>query len=111
MEGHRFEVKLAARAETDIDLVLHWFVRESARIEGNAWLSRLRTAITTLEQYPLRCSLAAEAAELGIELRELRIGRGHGVYRLLFIVQEGTVQILHIRHGARDVLDLTDIDG
>jgi hypothetical protein len=65
--------------------------------------------IDTLEMQPLRCPLALEAAELGIELRELHFGRRRGVYRILFTVQGRTVHVLHIRHSARDAASPADL--
>jgi hypothetical protein len=54
------------------------------------------------ERHPGRCRLAAEANELGFELRDLLFGKRRGVYRILFVVDERTVNVLHIRHAARD---------
>jgi plasmid stabilization system protein ParE len=65
--------------------------------------------IDTLEAHPDKCSLAAEAEELGIELRELLVGRRHGAYRILFVISAQTVNILHVRHGARDSVTRHDI--
>jgi hypothetical protein len=44
-----------------------------------------------------------------VELRELYFGRRPGVYRILFIIDRGTVHILHIRHAARDAVKIEDV--
>jgi hypothetical protein len=58
--------------------------------------------LDTLEAYPARCAIAAEFEDLGVEIRELLVGKRHGVYRILFQIEGRTVQILRAWHGARD---------
>jgi plasmid stabilization system protein ParE len=65
--------------------------------------------LDTLETYPERCTLAAEAEEIGLEIRELLFGRRQGTYRILFRIRGPVVQILRIWHGARDRLTAHDV--
>jgi plasmid stabilization system protein ParE len=104
-----YDVRLMARAEHDIDTALQWFCEQSATPAANRWFDQLMARIGTLEVHPDRCSLAAEAQELGIELRELLFDKRHGTYRILFIISAQTVNILHIRHGARSAATAKDI--
>jgi plasmid stabilization system protein ParE len=105
----RYAVQLSARAERDIDEVLAWLFHQGAMSAASGWHGRLLAAIATLEREPQRCPLAPEAGESGIELRELLFGRRQGVYRILFVVQERAVSIVHVRHAARDTLKPDDL--
>ena len=64
------------------------------------WFNGLRRAIFTLETNPLRCPRTTENKNL----RQLLYGRKPHVYRVIYRIVErlDEVQILHIRHGARD---------
>ena len=64
------------------------------------WLSGLQRAVLTLENNPKRCPMTPETKDL----RHLVYGRKPHIYRVIFRIVErrGEVQILHIRHGARD---------
>jgi plasmid stabilization system protein ParE len=98
----RYRVRLAAKAEADVDEILRWFHEQQATVAGGRWFARLLHKIGTLETRPDRCPIAAESADLRVEIRELLFGRRHGVYRILFLIEERTVQILRIWHAARD---------
>jgi len=41
--------------------------------------------------------VAPESAALGVEVRHLVVGS----YRVLFVIRQDTVTVLHIRHAAR----------
>ena len=98
-----------ARAERDVEGILQWFFERSATIAANRWFDQLMGRIDTLELNPERCPMAAEAEELGVELRELLFGKRHGIYRILFVISGRTVNILHIHHAARDKVTQQDI--
>lgn len=98
-----------ARAEQDVDDVLQWFCDQLATAAANRWFDQLMARIDTLEIRPERCRLAAEASEVELELRELLFGKRHGIYRILFVIRDQTVYILHIRHAARDSVTQRDI--
>jgi len=64
----------------------------------------LEKAVRSLAEFPRRCPLAPESAEIGLEVRQ----RIYGFYRLLFTLVDAdddgdadTVRILHVRHGAQ----------
>lgn len=78
-----FRVELTAKAESDVEGVLRWFVEQRATAAGRRWLERLMARIDTLENHPGRCPIADEANELGMELRELAFGKRRGTYRIL----------------------------
>ena len=104
----KYRAQLSARAERDVDDVLAWLCRQGAAPAASRWHQPLLAAVGTLEREPQRCPLAPEAEGLGIELRELLFGRRRGVYPILFIVEQRTVYVLHVRHSARDTLGPND---
>ena len=60
-------------------------------------------ALRGLSKMPLRCPVSPES-KLGlidIEVRQLLYGRGYWKYRVLFLVRDQNVFVLHVRHGAR----------
>ncbi len=104
-----FQVRLTQKALRDAEAVLSWFHQQQADVAGAKWFSALMAKIDTLQRQPQRCPVAVEAAELGIDLRELHFGRRQGTYRILFIIDKKTVEILHIRHAARDTVGPEDL--
>ncbi len=105
----KYRVLLSARAERDVDEALAWLCQQGAVAAARRWHERLLAAIGTLQRQPQRFPLAPEAEELGIGLRELLFGRRQGAHRILFLVEQRTVHILHIRHSARDMLRPGDL--
>ena len=79
------------------------YIAEHASVDtALQWYEGLEKAIESLSTMPLRCPLARENdAFPGVELRQI-IFKSH---RLIFTVRQRTVQILHIRHAARDNLE------
>jgi plasmid stabilization system protein ParE len=68
-------------------------------------LAAVRSLARNAERYPL----ADEAADLGMDLRELLYGRRRNVYRILFTIEGQTVNVLRVRHAAQDRLVADDI--
>lgn len=105
----KYRVHITAKAEQDVDSVLAWFRDELAPAAGNKWFAQLMATIDTLETMPERCGLAPEAVDLGIEIREIRVGKRRGAYRVLFQIQGRRVFILRVWHGARDAVSRDDL--
>ena len=76
---------------------------------GGKWFAQLMAAVDMLETMPERRGLAAEAADIGIVIRELLIGKRQGTYRVLFQVRARTVYILRVWHHARDAVTRDDV--
>ncbi len=76
----KYRVRLTARAERDVDGILDWLCTQGVVSAAHGWHQRLLAAVDTLERHPERCLFAAEAEELGVELRELLFGRRKPVY-------------------------------
>jgi plasmid stabilization system protein ParE len=104
-----YQVRITGRARADIDQAVAWLANRSERAARH-WHAALREKVLSLEEHPERCPLAAEAESLGLPLRELLFGKRSGVYRILFTVEGESVNVLHVRHAARDWLRPEDED-
>ena len=105
----KYQVRLTAKAEQDVASVLQWLQEQSAEAAGGRWFAQLMARVATLETHPDRCGLAAESADLGLEVRQLVFGRRRGRHRLLFQIQDRTVFILRVWHSARDAVSRDDL--
>jgi len=88
-----YRVLYRKRAERDLD--------ELARSVTLEWFDGLCDAIESLAQFPERCAFAPELSLRQKGVRRLLYGKGHGVYRVLYRVEDENVEILTIRHGRR----------
>jgi plasmid stabilization system protein ParE len=104
-----YRVQIADKALADVEGVLTWFRDQEATEAGGRWFNALWKAVDTLETRPERCSLAAEAEDIGREIRELLFGRRRGQYRILFEIRGRTVHILRVWHSARKPITREDI--
>ena len=109
-----YKVRLTAPAEADAYAAFE-HIREVAPRSAAKWLRGLFAAIQTLEEMPARCLLIPEADELGHPARQLFYGKRTGIYRIIFDIQEQSVEgprvrVLRIRHGSRDALTAEDIE-
>lgn len=105
----KHQVRMTLKAEADVETVLGWFRDRQAIDAGSRWVVNLLRAVDTLADHPLRCGVAEESEDLGVEIRQLRIGKRQGAYRVLFLVDGQTVHILRVRHGAQDRLSREDL--
>jgi plasmid stabilization system protein ParE len=99
-----FRVEPTARAKQDLDVILEWLLSNETGDAGLRWFRRLWDAVTSLAEMPQRCPIAPENADFPFEVRQLLYGHKPHVYRILFTIDEGTVVVLHIRHGRRKYL-------
>jgi plasmid stabilization system protein ParE len=106
----RYDVRLTAKAETDVEGVLIWFHHIQADLAGRRWFKKLFDSIATLEKLPERCGLAPEPEELQIELRELLFGNRRNAFRILFQIDGRVIHILHIRRGTRKPITKDDLE-
>lgn len=104
-----YRVQLTDKALADIESVLDWLTKEGADAAAQRWFSALWETMDTLESHPERCSLAAEAEDVGREIRELLFGKRRGTYRILFEVRDRYVFILRVWHSARDAFSAGDL--
>ncbi|WP_244919513.1 type II toxin-antitoxin system RelE/ParE family toxin [Nostoc commune] len=79
------------------------FSTSQNRVAPNSWYYELLDAIASLKEFPNRCSIAPEAPAIGREIRQLWVGKRRK-YRVLFVVSENTVAILHVRNSRQSDL-------
>lgn len=97
-------VIVTPNAEQDLRRA-YTYIRQSAPAAATQWMRRIRREIKTLSRSAERCSLALESDYFQQPVRELLFGKGsRGTYRILFVILETEIYILHVRHGSRDVL-------
>ena len=81
---------------------IHAYIFQQAPHAANDWLDRAERAVDSLDDHPERCPLAPESLSFGKPIRQLLFGAGNrGTYRLLFVVADQSVYVLHVRHGSR----------
>lgn len=93
-----YRVEITARAERDL-VSLYFEIDAANSAAAKEWYLGLRDAIVSLAQFPNRNPVTPENKRLW----HLLYGTKPHVYRVIFRVKAKprTVQILHIRHGAR----------
>jgi toxin ParE1/3/4 len=99
----KYRVIIQPPAVVEMDNAYLW-IAERAPDSATKWFNGLNVAIYSLEDFPQRCPLAEESKAFDVEIRQLIYGRRVGAYRILFTIVEGTVHVLHVRHGRRERL-------
>jgi len=95
-----YHVIITPEAENDLRTAYR-YIRSHAPDAARDCIRRARRSARTLARHPERCPLAPESASFGEPIRELFFGSGNrGTYRLLFVVLDKSVYILHVRHGS-----------
>jgi plasmid stabilization system protein ParE len=96
-------VKITSRAERDLAQLYEAINAEHSEA-ALKWYLGLKLAILSLKEHPNRCPRARKKDHL----RHLLYGRNPDVYRVIFRVspRQKSVEVLHIRHGARQKLGL-----
>ncbi len=90
----KYKIILHPDAEVDITSAFKWGSRTWGHEKAGLWLTELRKTLKNrLTLSPLSCPLAPESEELSTPVRHLIIRR----YRILFIVEQKTVTVLHVR--------------
>jgi plasmid stabilization system protein ParE len=97
-----YRVILTESASADLAEIFETVIQE-APLRGSAWATGMLDSIMSLASMPNRCPLARESRTSGRTIRCLLIGKGHGIYRCLYLVDQATqkVFVIHVRHGAR----------
>jgi plasmid stabilization system protein ParE len=99
----RYRVVLHPDAEAELEET-YLFIFNDSPANAAKWRRGLLKKARSLNTFPNRCPLAPESGALGEDVRQLL----HGAHRLLFVVDEDVVTILHVRHGARQPLGRDD---
>ncbi len=106
-----YRVSLSAPAEADVYAAFER-IRAAAPFHAERWLARLFESILSLDNLPARCPVIPEEKGLGFPARHLLFGKGNGVYRIIFHVQEDQqhVRVLRIWHASRDAITADDVE-
>ena len=100
----RFHVKIARRAEIDLEEIWDYIAADSVE-NATKFIVELETRMNTLSYSPRRCSLIPENEILGTRYRHLITRK----YRVVFRISRNKVYILRVIHGAR-LLDTSMIE-
>jgi plasmid stabilization system protein ParE len=92
-----YKVRITPEAEADLRSIGDYIVAQHAPEAGRRFIQSLRSRVAELKTFPQGFGMAPEAQGVGIELRQMI----HGMYRVLYSVDEQTVTIHAVRHGAR----------
>jgi plasmid stabilization system protein ParE len=80
---------------------IYRYIRHRAPRAATQWIASARASIKTLSHFPERCPLAPESAHLDLPIRQMLLGAGNrGTYRVLFVIVDKSVQVIHVRHGS-----------
>jgi plasmid stabilization system protein ParE len=86
------------RAQQDIrDIFEH--IEFDRPVAARRLMAKFEGMVDSLEYFPHRCPKVPEAAQEGKDWRQLL----HEAYRMIFSVEEDTVSIMHVLHGARQL--------
>ena len=98
----KYRVIITPEAEGDLRRAYRYIRQHGAYAAARAWLAGARKKIKTLAEYPQRARFSPESTSFDEPIRELLYGGGNrGTYRILFVVLDKSVFILHVRHGSR----------
>jgi plasmid stabilization system protein ParE len=80
---------------------IYRYIRRRAPRAATQWSASARASIKTLFHFPERCPLAPESTHFDLPIRQMLLGAGNrGTYRVLFVIVEKSVQVIHVRHGS-----------
>jgi plasmid stabilization system protein ParE len=109
MDETRYDIVVQQEALDGIDSAYRYIASENAEAALD-WIDGLMSAIESLASHPARCPFAPENEFFRREIRQLIYGDRWNAYRVLFTIERDTVQVLHVRHGARRWLTESDSD-
>jgi plasmid stabilization system protein ParE len=103
-----YRVSITARAERDLAGLFEQIGAEHSE-KALEWYLGLRESVRSVKEMPNRCPVTLERAQL----RHLLYGQKPHIYRVIYRVleKEKRVDVLHIRHGARQEFTPADLDG
>ena len=99
----KYEVTIQSEAFQEIESAYRWLCDNSTPDIANNWYNDLQTAIESLSTFPKRCPIVPEAEFFDREVRQFVVGKNQK-YRILYIVQNDRVSILHVRHSRQSRL-------
>ena len=102
-----YRVKIMHRAQRDLTAI-YGRIEAPSSDAAYIWYRGLRDAIRALHTHPNRCPATPEDKDL----RHLLYGNNPHIYRVIYRINERQkqVEVLHIRHGARDKFKAGEVD-
>ena len=99
-KAHRPKIRCARLPKTELPAAYR-YIHSRAPDAAREWIKGARRKIKRLALDPERALLAPESVSFENPIRELFYGGGNrGTYRILFIVLDQQVYVLHFRHGS-----------
>lgn len=92
----RFTVVIVPRAEAELEDAYLWMREHHGPERAIRWRKQVLAAAIKLERFPRRGAIAPDSPP-DADVRAVHAGP----YRVLYIIDERTVAIVHIRHGAQ----------
>jgi plasmid stabilization system protein ParE len=104
----KYHVELTDTACDNAEEAYQW-LKERSSSAATKWFNGLLDVVESLEMFPTRCGIARESEKAGETIRQMLYGKRPHVYRILFIIRDDVVYVLHIRHGARRAMKPEEI--
>ena len=93
-----YRVIIQPTAFQEIETSYRWMCDNLSPEVANNWYYEFQDTIASLQKFPNRSSQAPETKVIGREIRQIWIGKKRK-YRVLFVVEEDVVAIIHVRHS------------
>lgn len=93
----RYRIDIKPTAENDLARRFAQIEKESTQ-NAVSWYLRLIDAIEKLDELAERCPIAPEDIDLQRGIRHLVVGD----YRVLYVIEDEAVSVLHVRHGRHE---------
>ena len=105
-----YTVRFTSRANLDIRDHLNWQTANVSAQSAEAWIQELLRQTDAIAEKPLTWPLARESQRLDIDLHESHVSiRGKRTHRILFTVMATAVEVVAVRHVAREDFTRDDL--
>lgn len=99
----KYRLVYQPHAAEELDRAIEWSFSHYPN-QAKEWCGELLDAIESLAFDPHRYPLARENGQFEQTIRQLLYGRGKSIYRVLYVIQDDVVRILHIRYPGQPLL-------
>jgi plasmid stabilization system protein ParE len=95
-----YRVKFLPKARHDLDIIYRRIIQE-APLHGVVWFNGLEQTIYSLHSNAEPAVVAPGLSSAEYVVRQLLYGSYPHIYKIYYQIVGETVEIMHIRHGAR----------
>ena len=95
-----YRVRFLPKAKRDLETIYQRIVR-LAPLQGASWFNGLEQTIYSLNSNAERCHVISQLSSSTVFVRQLLYGNYPHIYKIYYQIVGTTVEIMHIRHGAR----------